>query len=194
MGANLETMKRFLTAWQQSWETACRSFIASDFECIEPPGLPQSGTFRGWDAPIQISNIYRGIWDVDVLDYQFWDEEGSDVVVSGKSAFKLSDGTSATGRLRVLGHVHRTDFRGVLNQEIPAAADDDLILRVHEALEQLAVEDPVKAEVVKLRFFVGLENEETARLLGVSEKTVRRHWSYAKARLYQLMSDGSKRG
>src|SRR5580765_7763958 len=82
MGANLETMQRFLAAWQQSWETACRSFIASDFECIEPPGLPQSGTFRGWDAPIQISNIYRGIWDVDVLDYRFWDEEGSDVVVS----------------------------------------------------------------------------------------------------------------
>ena len=56
------------------------AFIAEDFECIEPPGLPQSGIFRGWDAPIRISNIYRGIWDVEVLDYQFWDEDGSDVV------------------------------------------------------------------------------------------------------------------
>jgi ketosteroid isomerase-like protein len=82
MGANLDVMKRFLAAWQESWEEACRAFISEDFVCIEPPGLPQSGTFRGWDAPIRISNIYRGIWDVEVLDYQFWDEEGSGVVVS----------------------------------------------------------------------------------------------------------------
>jgi RNA polymerase sigma factor (TIGR02999 family) len=74
--------------------------------------------------------------------------------------------------------------------EIPAAAQDELILKVHEALDTLAAEDPVKAEVVKLRFFVGLENQQSAQLLGISEKTVRRHWSFAKARLYQLMSHG----
>ncbi|MCI0537816.1 MAG: ECF-type sigma factor, partial [Verrucomicrobiales bacterium] len=88
------------------------------------------------------------------------------------------------------GGAERVELEAV---EIPAPADDDLILRVHEALEQLTVEDPVKADVVKLRFFVGLENEETARLLGVSEKTVRRHWNFAKARLYQLMSDEAKK-
>src|SRR5262245_11449851 len=67
------------------------------------------------------------------------------------------------------GSAERVELDAV---EIPAAADDDLILRVHEALEQLAAEDSVKADVVKLRFFVGLENEEVAQLLGVSEKTV----------------------
>jgi RNA polymerase sigma factor (sigma-70 family) len=55
---------------------------------------------------------------------------------------------------------------------------------VHDALDQLAAEDPLEAEIVKLRFFSGLKHDETARLLGVSEKTVRRYWTHAKAWLY----------
>jgi RNA polymerase sigma factor (TIGR02999 family) len=66
-------------------------------------------------------------------------------------------------------------------------ADDEKVLQVHEALEVLAAEDPQKAEIVKLRFFVGLKNAEIAALLGVSEKTVRRHWEVAKVRLFQTI-------
>jgi RNA polymerase sigma factor (TIGR02999 family) len=68
-------------------------------------------------------------------------------------------------------------------------ADNALVLQVHEALDHLAAEDAQKAEVVKLRFFVGLTNRETAKLLSISESSVRRHWSFAKARLYQLVKD-----
>lgn len=82
MGANLDVLHRFLAAWQESWEDACQAFIPDEFECIEPPELPQGGVFTGWDAPIRISNIYRGIWDVDVLDHQFFDEEGTGIVAS----------------------------------------------------------------------------------------------------------------
>lgn len=75
--------------------------------------------------------------------------------------------------------------------ELPSTGDDAIVLQIHEALQQLSVEDEVKAEVVKLRFFVGLENAEIAAILGVSEKTVRRHWSFAKAWLHRLMQSGS---
>jgi RNA polymerase sigma factor (TIGR02999 family) len=68
---------------------------------------------------------------------------------------------------------------------LEAPADDDKILQVNEALEALAAEDPAKAEIVKLRYFVGLSHEEIATLLGVNEKTVRRHWELAKVRLFQ---------
>jgi RNA polymerase sigma factor (TIGR02999 family) len=68
---------------------------------------------------------------------------------------------------------------------IEAPADDEKILQVNEALEVLAAEDPEKAQIVKLRFFVGLSYEEIATLLGVNEKTVRRHWEVAKVRLFQ---------
>src|SRR5262245_2412926 len=64
--------------------------------------------------------------------------------------------------------------------EIPTA-NDELIQSVHETLDALAKLDPQKAEIVKLRFFVGLNFEEIAALLGVNERTVRRHWTFAKA-------------
>lgn len=62
----------------------------------------------------------------------------------------------------------------------PAASDDALAVRVHEALDELALEDSVRAEVVKLKFFAGLTSQEIAQLMEVNEKTVRRHWSFAK--------------
>jgi len=68
---------------------------------------------------------------------------------------------------------------------IEAPAGDEKVLQVHEALETLAAEDPEKAQIVKLRFFAGLSNEEIAALLSVNEKTVRRHWEVAKVRLFQ---------
>ena len=84
------------------------------------------------------------------------------------------------------GDLERVDLDAV---ELPGSSDDAVILQVHEALERLAAEDGEKAEVVKLRFFVGLENAEIAAILGVSEKTVQRHWSFAKAWLYRVMQE-----
>ncbi|HXP59856.1 MAG TPA: ECF-type sigma factor [Dongiaceae bacterium] len=68
---------------------------------------------------------------------------------------------------------------------IEPPAEDEKVLQVHEALDALAAEDAQKAEIVKLRFFVGLGNEEIAAALGLNEKTVRRHWEVAKVRLFQ---------
>ena len=70
---------------------------------------------------------------------------------------------------------------------VPAETDDDKLLQVNEALEELAAQDPVQAEIVKLRFFVGLKNGEIAGVLNISEKTVQRYWAHAKAWLYERM-------
>jgi RNA polymerase sigma factor (TIGR02999 family) len=74
--------------------------------------------------------------------------------------------------------------------QIESPLDDDQLLEVHEVLDQLAAEDPMKAEIVKLRFFAGLTHPEVAALLDVSEKTARRHWQVAKIRLFQLFRGG----
>jgi RNA polymerase sigma factor (TIGR02999 family) len=73
--------------------------------------------------------------------------------------------------------------------DIAAPVNDEQLLAVHEALDQLAAEEPAKAELVKLRFFVGLSVEEAAEVLGISVPTVKRHWAYAKAWLYRQMGD-----
>jgi RNA polymerase sigma factor (TIGR02999 family) len=72
---------------------------------------------------------------------------------------------------------------------IAAPVEDEKLLLVNEALDALAREDPVKAEVVKLRYFVGLKHQEIADALGVSEVTVRRQWAVARVRLFELIAE-----
>jgi RNA polymerase sigma factor (TIGR02999 family) len=69
--------------------------------------------------------------------------------------------------------------------EIASLADDDELLAVHDMLDKLAAEDPQKAELTKLRYFVGMTFEEAAEVLGISVATAKRHWAYARAFLYE---------
>ncbi len=71
--------------------------------------------------------------------------------------------------------------------ELPVESDPDRLLRIHEVLDALAAEEPLRAEVVKLRFFVGMDHGEIAEALQVSEKTVKRYWAYAKAWLRRAL-------
>ena len=71
--------------------------------------------------------------------------------------------------------------------QIAAPVEDDQLLALHEALDRLAAADPVKAELVKLRFFVGLTIREAAAALGMAPTSAKRHWAYARAWLYREM-------
>ena len=68
--------------------------------------------------------------------------------------------------------------------------DGQRLLQVNEALDRLTVQDATKAEIVKLRFFAGLENREIAEMLGLSERTVERAWRFAKAWLLAEFNEG----
>jgi len=72
--------------------------------------------------------------------------------------------------------------------QIAAPVEDERLLQVNEALDALAREDSVKAEVAKMRYFVGLKHQEIADVLGLSEPTVRRHWAVARVRLFELIT------
>ncbi len=72
--------------------------------------------------------------------------------------------------------------------EPPAEAVD--LVALGEALEKLASEDPRKAELVKLRFFAGLDEAKAAEVMGISRATASRYWSYARAFLLAGMQDG----
>jgi RNA polymerase sigma factor (TIGR02999 family) len=69
-----------------------------------------------------------------------------------------------------------------------SVTDDDQLLAVHEALDRLAADHPRKAELVKLRYFVGLTIEDAAEALGISAPTAKRDWAYARAWLFQDIS------
>ena len=97
----------------------------------------------------------------------------------------LVDSARRHGQLKRGGDQERVELH---ETRIAAPVEDEKLLLVNEALDALAREDPVKAEVVKMRYFVGLKHEEIAEVLGVSEPTVRRHWAVAKVRLFELIA------
>lgn len=67
--------------------------------------------------------------------------------------------------------------------EAPAEDDEELLL-VNEAIDALAAHDARKAELVKQKYFVGLTLEEAADVLGISHRTAKRDWAYARAWLF----------
>jgi len=79
-------------------------------------------------------------------------------------------------------HESRIEFRA------PSAE----ILAVHDALDGLAAEDPLAANVVKLRYFVGMSIPEIAEALGLSARTAERHWAFARAWLKQAIEGERK--
>jgi RNA polymerase sigma factor (TIGR02999 family) len=70
---------------------------------------------------------------------------------------------------------------------MPSPSED--LVALDEALTRLAAQEPIKAEVVKLRFFAGLTMPEIARVLNISLATVERHWTYSRAWLYAELTD-----
>ena len=65
------------------------------------------------------------------------------------------------------------------------------LLAVHEALEKLSAMDPRKGRIVELRFFGGLNLDETAEILEISSPTVQREWRAAKAWLHRMLTEGN---
>ncbi|MGA2246256.1 MAG: ECF-type sigma factor [Verrucomicrobiota bacterium] len=84
--------------------------------------------------------------------------------------------------LRHGGDQQRVDLEDVA---LAAPGDDDELLAVNEALDKLAAKDKVEAELVKLRYFVGMTLEESAQVLGISARTADNYWAHARAWLYR---------
>jgi RNA polymerase sigma factor (TIGR02999 family) len=97
----------------------------------------------------------------------------------------LIDNARRKNYLRHGGGAERVNLDGL---DLAASVDGEQLLALNEALDHLAAHDATKAQVVKLRFFAGLTNEQVARVLGVSEPTVKRHWTYARAWLFREMN------
>jgi RNA polymerase sigma factor (TIGR02999 family) len=79
------------------------------------------------------------------------------------------------------GSYERVDLDG---QDLADPRADQQLLAVDEVLDNLAKDHPVQAEVVKLRYFVGMTNEETAQALGISVATVKNYWTFARTWIF----------
>jgi RNA polymerase sigma factor (TIGR02999 family) len=97
--------------------------------------------------------------------------------------------SAATAMRRILvdsARAKRTEKRGGIRERQPledvvAPLPDDELLALHEALDQLAAEDALKAQLVELRYFAGLTGDQAADVMGISPSSADRHWVFARA-------------
>jgi RNA polymerase sigma factor (TIGR02999 family) len=93
----------------------------------------------------------------------------------------LIDRARRKAALRHGGGQQRVDLEKI---DLASPNADDQLLAVNEALDKLAAQDPIEAQLVKLRYFVGLTVEEAASLLEISPRTARNYWAHARTWLY----------
>lgn len=74
--------------------------------------------------------------------------------------------------------------------DVATASSGAVVLAVHEALERLAEHDPTGAKLVELRYFAGMSHAEAGQVLGLSERTAKRAWAYARAWLCKDLKSG----
>jgi len=110
---------------------------------------------------------------------QQWDGRGHFFAAAAEAMRRiLIDNARRKGAVRHGGNQHRLNVDKV---QIAAELKDDELLAINEALDKFSECDSQKAELVKLRYFVGLTLEEAAEVLGISHTMAKRHWTYARA-------------
>src|SRR5262245_15518453 len=124
---------------------------------------------------------------VDVEKAQHWNSRGHFFAAAAEAMRRIlvEKARQKVGPQRGGGRV-RLNLEEALDVVDPRA---DEILHVHSALEALASESPIKAELIKLRYFCGLSHHEAAESLGLSRATADRYWAYAKAFLLAALQD-----
>ena len=135
----------------------------------QPPGHTLQATALVHDAYLRLTGGTRDQW-----------QDRTHFFRAAAEAMRciLIDDARQKSRWKRGGRLERVELEGL---QLAAETPPDTLLVVHEALDRLAAEDPAKAELVKLRFFIGLTHLEAARVLGVSEPTVKRSWDFSRA-------------
>ena len=113
---------------------------------------------------------------------QMWDSRGHFFAAAAEAMRRiLIEKARRKKSLKRGGELERVNLENV---QVAILADPEALLLVNEALEKLERECREAAQVVKLRFFAGLSNEEAGQALGVTARTAKRYWTFARAWLF----------
>lgn len=124
---------------------------------------------------------------IDVPEPQSWDGKGHFFSAAAEAMRRiLIENARRKKRQKRGGDQERVCYDGL---DLAATATEEQVLAVNESVDRLAEHDPEAAELIKLRFFVGLTNLEAAELMKIPERTAKRRWAYARAWLLEDLRD-----
>ena len=152
--------------------------LAAQKMAQEKPGQTLQATALVHDAYIRL---------VDVEQAQHWNSRGHFFGAAAEAMRRiLVEQARRKKRLKRGGERQRVPLDQI---ELECGLPADELLALDEAIARLELEDSEMARVVQLRFFVGMNHEEVAKVLGVSAVTARRHWRYARSWLRRELQD-----
>jgi len=132
------------------------------------------------DTSALVHEAYLRMADVDVADPRQWMAYASRTMRS-----VIVDLARRRQAAKHGGQAFLVTWTDALQVRAPVPADE--VVRVHDALAELEGIDPRLAQVVEMRYFGGLDDEQIAQALGVSDRTVRRDWEKARLLLGQAL-------
>ena len=116
-------------------------------------------------------------------EHQRWDGRGHFFAAAAEAMRRiLIEYARSKNAVKRGADFERVNFESL---DVAILAEGGEFLLLNDALEKLEREDPDAAQVVKLRFFAGMTNEEAGQALGVTERTAKRYWTFARAWLFQ---------
>jgi RNA polymerase sigma factor (TIGR02999 family) len=141
----------------------------------EPPGQTLEGTALVHEAYLRLVEA-KG---------QNWNSRNHFFMAAAEAMRRiLIENARRKKSLKHGGNQQRVDLENVA---VTIEESPDELIALDEALQKLAVEDPTKADLVKLRYFAGLNIDQAAEILGISRATAIRHWSFTRAWLFKCI-------
>jgi RNA polymerase sigma factor (TIGR02999 family) len=185
--ADMPPMTRLLEAAQQGDQQAAAELLPMvyhELRRLAAAKMAQEKPGNTLDATALVHEAYLKL----IGDRGFNDRQHFFRVAAEAMRQILVDRARRRQRLRHGGNRERVGLSDVENLADTPAED---LIALHEALSKLTDLDPHKAELVKLRYFAGLSEEDAAQALGISRATASRHWRFARAWLIQEMETHS---
>jgi RNA polymerase sigma factor (TIGR02999 family) len=188
---DMSQVTRILSAIEQGDRLAAEQLLPVVYEELrelaaqklahEKPGQTLQATALVHEAYVRL---------VDVDKVQHWDTKGHFFAAAAEAMRRiLVENARRKKRIKHGGGLERVDFE-IAN--LPTRMSSDEILALDEALEKLKQQDPVKAQLVTLRYFGGMTIEQVSAALQISRVTAHRYWTYARAWLHQQLTGNAE--
>lgn len=176
----MKELTRILTDIEQGDARAAEQLLPlvyDELRKLATQRLAQEKPGQTLEATALVHEAYLRL--VDVEKAQHWNSRGHFFGAAAEAMRRILIGNARRKNAQKRGgKAQRLDLDDIELTDRPSC---DKLLAMDDALVRLADKDPVKGELVKLRYFAGLTSQEAAAILGISTATAERYWAYARA-------------
>jgi RNA polymerase sigma factor (TIGR02999 family) len=179
---------RILSAIEQGESDAAEELLPlvyDELRKLAAARLAQENPGQTLQATALVHEAYVRLVDVDKA--QRWNSRGHFFAAAAEAMRRiLIENARRKKRIKRGGDLQRVEIE---IPSLPTSMSSDELIALDDALNKLKAEDPIKAELVTLRYFGGMTIEQACEVLGISRVTARRYWTYARAWLHRQIAD-----